>query len=163
MVTVSKWNVTSQNIYKKNTWYVLVPSSTFQTSFTKCKTSRKDKWKQYSHSSQEILSFTALMSKALIHNCTQLRVLIPLFRITAQPSHYTSQITYYTLHIHHISHHKLHNTHYTYITLHITNYTLHIHHITCNTSHITHQGTPRVILQVTFGKEHHCHHNYINH
>ena len=34
--------------------------STFRTSFTKSKTSRNDKWKQWSHSSQEIISFTAL-------------------------------------------------------------------------------------------------------
>ena len=34
--------------------------STFQTSFTKSKTSRNEKFKQQSHSSQETLSFTAL-------------------------------------------------------------------------------------------------------
>ena len=32
--------------------------SSFQTYFTKCKPLRNDKWKQESHSSQEILSFT---------------------------------------------------------------------------------------------------------
>ena len=33
---------------------------TFQICFTKCKTSENDKWKQKSHSSREIISFTAL-------------------------------------------------------------------------------------------------------
>ena len=35
--------------------------SKFKICFIKCKTPRNDKWKQWSHSSQEILSFTALL------------------------------------------------------------------------------------------------------